>query len=211
MKLYTFDPAPNPARLKMFIDYKGIEIDTVQVDMGKAAQLEADYTEIVPEATLPALVLDDGSRLTEVIAIAHYLEGLHPDRPLLGTSNEEKAMILNWNHRLFNTVFMACAEIFRNSHPAYASRGLPGPADMPQIPALAERGRARLDLALKTLEHELGTRPFVAGDTFSFADIDLLAAVVFAKWGAKVDLSEKYPNLLAWRARTEAALQAESS
>ena len=119
-------------------------------------------------------------------------------------------MILNWNHRLFNTVFMACAEIFRNSHPAYASRGLPGPADMPQIPALAERGRARLDLALKTLEHELGTRPFVAGDTFSFADIDLLAAVVFAKWGAKVDLSEEYPNLLAWRARTEAALQAES-
>ena len=211
MKLYTFDSAPNPARLKMFIDYKGIEIDTVQVDMGKAAQLETNYTEIVPEATLPALVLDDGSRLTEVIAIAHCLEGLHPDRPLLGTNNEEKAMILNWNHRLFNTVFMACAEIFRNSHPAYASRGLPGPADMPQIPALAERGRARLDLALKTLEHELGTRPFVAGDTFSFADIDLLAAVVFAKWGAKVDLSEKYPNLLAWRARTEAALQAESS
>lgn len=211
MKLYTFDSAPNPARLKMFIDYKGIEIDTVQVDMGKAAQLEADYTEIVPEATLPALVLDDGSRLTEVIAIAHYLEGLHPDRPLLGTSNEEKAMILNWNHRLFNTVFMACAEIFRNSHPAYASRGLPGPADMPQIPALAERGRARLDLALKTLEHELGNRPFVAGDNFSFADIDLLAAVVFARWGAKVDLSEEYPNLLAWRARTEAALQAESS
>jgi len=210
MKLYTFDSAPNPARLKMFIDYKGIEIDTVQIDMGKAAQLEADYTEIVPEATLPALVLDDGSRLTEVIAIAHYLEGLHPDRPLLGTSNEEKAMILNWNHRLFNTVFMACAEIFRNSHPAYASRGLPGPADMPQIPALAERGRARLDLALKTLEHELGNRPFVAGDNFSFADIDLLAAVVFARWGAKVDLSEEYPNLLAWRARTEAALQAES-
>ena len=210
MKLYTFDSAPNPARLKMFIDYKGIEIDTVQIDMGKAAQLEADYTEIVPEATLPALVLDDGSRLTEVIAIAHYLEGLHPDRPLLGTSNEEKAMILNWNHRLFNTVFMACAEIFRNSHPAYASRGLPGPADMPQIPALAERGRARLDLALKTLEHELGNRPFVAGDNFSFADIDLLAAVVFARWGAKVDLSEKYSNLLAWRARTEAALQAES-
>ena len=210
MKLYTFDSAPNPARLKMFIDYKGIEIDTVQIDMGKAAQLEADYTEIVPEATLPALVLDDGSRLTEVIAIAHYLEGLHPDRPLLGTSNEEKALILNWNHRLFNTVFMACAEIFRNSHPAYASRGLPGPADMPQIPALAERGRARLDLALKTLEHELGNRPFVAGDNFSFADIDLLAAVVFARWGAKVDLSEKYSNLLAWRARTEAALQAES-
>ena len=210
MKLYTFDSAPNPARLKMFIDYKGIEIDTVQSDMGKAAQLEADYTEIVPEATLPALVLDDGSRLTEVIAIAHYLEALHPDRPLLGTSNEEKAMILNWNHRLFNTVFMACAEIFRNSHPAYASRGLPGPADMPQIPALAERGRARLDLALKTLEHELGNRPFVAGDNFSFADIDLLAAVVFARWGAKVDLSEKYSNLLAWRARTEAALQAES-
>ena len=82
---------------------------------------------------------------------------------------------------------------------------------MPQIPALAERGRARLDLALKTLEHELDQRAFVAGDHFSFADIDLLAAVVFARWGAKVDLGEDYPNLLAWRARTEGALQAGSS
>ncbi len=208
MKLYTFDSAPNPARLKMFIAYKGIDVETVQIDMAKAAQLETSYTDIVPEATLPALVLDDGSRLTEVIAIAHYLEGLYPDRPLLGTTNEEKATILNWNHRLFNTVFMACAEIFRNSHPAYASRGLPGPADMPQIPALAERGRTRLGLALTTLNSELGLRPFVAGDALSFADIDLLAAIVFARWGAKVDVGEEYPHLVEWRARTDAALQA---
>jgi len=208
MKLYTFDSAPNPARLKMFIAYKGIDVETVQIDMAKAAQLEASYTDIVPEATLPALVLDDGSRLTEVIAIAHYLESLYPDRPLLGTTTEEKAMILNWNHRLFNTVFMACAEIFRNSHPAYASRGLPGPADMPQIPALAERGRARLGLALTTLNSELGLRPFVAGNALSFADIDLLAAIVFARWGAKVDVGEEYPHLAEWRARTDAALQA---
>ena len=93
MKLYTFDSAPNPARLKMFIDYKGITVDTQQIDMAKAAQLDGSYTDIVPEATLPTLVLDDGTRLTEVIAIAHYLEAIYPQRPLLGTSPSELSLI----------------------------------------------------------------------------------------------------------------------
>ena len=149
MKLYTFDSAPNPARLKMFIDYKGITVDTQQIDMAKAAQLDGSYTDIVPEATLPTLVLDDGTRLTEVIAIAHYLEAVYPERPLLGTTPSERGLILNWNHRIFNTLFMACAEAFRNSHPAYAGRALPGPQNFEQIPALAERGKARLMSALE--------------------------------------------------------------
>ena len=134
MKLYTFDSAPNPARLKMFIDYKGITVDTQQIDMAKAAQLDGSYTDIVPEATLPTLVLDDGTRLTEVIAIAHYLEAVYPERPLLGTTPSERGLILNWNHRIFNTLFMACAEAFRNGHPAYSGRALPGPQNVEQIP-----------------------------------------------------------------------------
>ena len=210
MKLYTFDSAPNPARLKMFIDYKGITVDTVQIDMAKAAQLDKGYTDIVPEATLPTLVLDDGTRLTEVIAIAHYLEAIHPERPLLGTTPSERVFILNWNHRIFNTLFMACAEAFRNGHPAYAGRALPGPQNFEQIPALAERGKDRLMTGLEMINSELSHRPFIAGEQLSFADIDLLAVLTFAKWAAKTEPRDEMTDLHAWRQRASEALQADA-
>lgn len=206
MKLYTFDAAPNPARLKMFIEYKGITVDTEQIDIGQGAQRTSAYTDIVPEATLPALVIDEHTRLTEVIAIAHFLEAEFPQRPLLGTTPLERAQVLNWNHRLFNTLFMACAEAFRNSHPAYAGRGLPGPLDVEQIPALAERGKLRLNAGLQLMERELAGRPFVAGSRFSFADIDLLAVLGFAKWAAKTEPSDDMQHLQAWRQRAMEAL-----
>lgn len=208
MKLYTFDSAPNPARLKMFLDYKGIDLDTQQIDMSKLEQHSEAYLQIVPEATLPALVLNDGTRLTEVIAIAHYLESLYPERPLLGVTPLEKAMILNWNHRLFHSVFMAVAEAFRNTHPVFENRGIPGTRPYPQIPALAERGRDRLVHGLEILDGELATRDWVAGTDFSFADIDLMALITFAKWGAKVEPDPGLTHLAAWRERAQAAFEA---
>ena len=106
MHLYSFDAAPNPARLKMFMDYKGIAIETTQIDLGKEEQLGEAYRAIVPEATVPALVLDDGSVLCAVIAIVHYLEAMYPERPLLGRNPEVRAHILNWNHRVFTDQFL---------------------------------------------------------------------------------------------------------
>ena len=206
MKLYTCEPAPNPDRLTMFMQYKGISIDTVQVDLGNQEQLGDDYLAAVPEGTVPVLVLDDESRLTEVIAIVHYLEQLYPERPLLGVTPAEKAMVLNWNHRLFNTIFMAIAEAFRNGHPAYKDRALPGPKNYPQITELAARGKARLDDALESMNSLLTERDWVAGDRFSFADIDLMVAISFAKWGARTELGDQQQALQAWRQRVKAEL-----
>ena len=84
MKLYTFDPAPNPQRLKMFIDYKSIEVDSTQVNFQEGEQRTDAYKAVVPTGTVPALVLDSGRVLSSVFAITQYLEALHPDRPLLG-------------------------------------------------------------------------------------------------------------------------------
>jgi len=206
MKLYTYDSAPNPARLKMFLAYKDIHIDTQQIDMAKLEQHSEAFLETCPNGTVPTLVLNDGSRLTEVIAIAHYLEALYPERPLLGTNSIEKAMILNWNHRLFQTVFMATAEAFRNAHPAFKDRALPGTRPIAQIPELAQRGRNRLIYGLEEMNEELAARAFVAGEQFSFADIDLLALIQFAGWAAKVEPDEKLTHLHAWRARAGVAL-----
>ena len=81
MKLYTFDPAPNPQRLKMFMDYKGIEIDTQQVNFPEGEQRSDAYKAIIPTGTVPALVLDDGRVLSSVFAITQYLEAVHPESP----------------------------------------------------------------------------------------------------------------------------------
>ena len=132
--------------------------------------------------TVPALVLDSGAVLTEVIGICAYLEGVHPERPLLGATPLEKAQVLSWDHRLFNMVMMGVAEILRNGSPNFADRGLPGPLDVPQIPELVERGRLRLAHAWTWLDQELDGRTWLAGDKPSLADIDLLVCAGFSGW-----------------------------
>lgn len=205
MQLYTFDPAPNPRRLQMFIDYKGIDIETTQVDMMAKAQLAEEFRRVNPACTVPALVLDDGTVLSEVIGACMYLEAQYPERPLLGTSALERAQVISWDHRLFMGVFMAIAEILRNSSPGFVDRALPGPMNVPQIPELAERGKMRLAPALRSVDTVLADQPFVAGDHVSLADIDLLVATDFAGW-VKESVPEDCANILAWQPRAREAL-----
>ncbi len=206
MKLYSFDAAPNPARLKLFMDYKRIELDTTQVNLGTDEQLGDAYKAVVPEATVPALVLDDGTVLCAVIAIAHYLEERFPDRPLLGQTPEARAKTLNWNHRLFTEIFSPIADAFRNAHPKYKERALPGVAPVIQLPALADRGQVRLAEGFDMLNTELAQRPFLAGPDFSFADIDLLVAIDFAQWAARVTPDSALGHLSRWRDEARRAL-----
>lgn len=211
MKLYTYDPAPNPQRLKMFMDYKGIEIDTHQVNFPEGEQRSDAYKAIIPAGTVPALVLDDGRVLSSVFAITQYLEAVHPQKPLLGETNEERAVVLDWNHRLFNEVFRPTGDAFRNSNPAFAGRALPGTLDTEQIPALAERGRAQLDHAFEKINGELAARRFVAGDSFTMADIDLLAGIKFAGWAAKMVPDDNHKALHDWHARAKSSLESACS
>ncbi|MCB1676301.1 MAG: glutathione S-transferase family protein [Halioglobus sp.] len=205
MKLYTYDPAPNPKRLQLFLDYKGIEIESEQVDLMSKAHLEPEYRAINPACSVPALLLDDGTLLTEVIGACVYLEEQYPQRPLLGTSALERAQVISWDHRLFNAVLVAIAEIFRNGNPAFVDRALPGPLPIPQIPALIERGKARLTSAWHMVDRALGDTRFLAGDAFSLADIDLLVCIEFAGW-VKESVPEQCGNIRNWQARAQAAI-----
>tara|TARA_R110002110_G_scaffold415860_1_gene658739 strand:+ start:64693 stop:65325 length:633 start_codon:yes stop_codon:yes gene_type:complete len=182
MKLYTYDPAPNPRRLTLFMAYKGISLPTEQIDMMSGAQMADHYRAINPDCTVPALVLDDGTVMTEVIGICTYLEAMYPDKPLLGSTPLEKALVSGWDHKLFNMVVSAVAEVLRNSSPGFVDRALPGPVNVPQIPALAERGKQRLEHAWQTLEAEITGKTFLAGEHLSLADIDLLVCAEFAGW-----------------------------
>jgi glutathione S-transferase len=209
LKLYTYDPAPNPRRLQLFLDYKGISLNTQQINLMEKEQFSDDFLKLNPSSTVPALELDDGTVLTEVIGMCCYLEELHPASPLMGSSATERALVISWDHIIFNTVFMAIAEAFRNSNPAFSGRALPGPLDVEQIPALAERGKLRLAAAWTSLDQHLGANSWLSGDNFTFADIDLMCAVEFAGW-IKSSIPEDCKHLQAWHQRALDAMAKKS-
>ena len=122
MKLYSYPAAPNPRRLHIFMAEKGIEMPFEPIDLMNGGQFAPAFVALNPMSTVPVLVADDGTVLTQVVAICDYLEALHPERPLLGSSALEKGEIREWSTRIFNEGLMAVAEAFRNSNPNFANR-----------------------------------------------------------------------------------------
>ena len=205
MKLYTFDAAPSPQRLGLYLKYKGIEIDTQQVDMANGEHLGEAYKAIVPDQTVPALVLDDGTVLSEVIGIVHSLEALYPEKPLLGSTPLEKGLVTSWTSKIYSMIFMAIAEALRNASPGFKGRALPGPLDLEQIPELAERGKQRLNWAWEQMDKRLADNTWIAGENFSFADIDLLVCAGFSGW-VKCSPPESLENVHNFLARAKAEI-----
>ena len=203
MKLYTYDPAPNPRRLTLFLKLKGIEIDTQQIDMMTAEQLNDGYRQVNPACTLPALVLDDGTVLTEVIGMFSYLEELHPEPSLMGSTPLERAQAISWCHRLFQSLMVAIASALRNRGKHFHNRALPGTLDTPQIPEMAERGLMQIHHILPHLDAHLASSTWLAGDNFTIADIDLLVMIDFLAW-IKESIPDTCPDLQAWHQRASA-------
>ena len=197
--LYDCATAPSPRRARILLAEKGIPHDSVPIDLRSGEQLGEAYRRINPQCTVPALRTDDGLLLTDNAAITAWAEAAWPDPPLLGITPAEKAEVASWNWRIEFEGLMAIAEALRNSAPAMAGRALPGPVGYEQIPALAERGLARLRQFLVTLNARLEGRDFVATPRFSVADITAVVAVDFARI-VKVRPDERHPQLQRWRA-----------
>ena len=197
--LYDCATAPSPRRARILLAEKGVVHQTVQVDLARGEQLGEAYRAINPHCTVPALKLEDGLMLTDNAAIAAYLEARFPAPPLLGTTPREKADIASWNWRIEFEGLMPIAEALRNSSPAMANRALPGPVSYAQIPALAERGLARLRKFFDDLDLHLSGREAIADSGFSIADITAVVAVDFARV-VRVKPGEQHGNLLRWRA-----------
>lgn len=203
VKFYDCSTAPSPRRVRVFLAEKGIIVPTVQVDLRKGEHLGAEFRKINPECTVPALVLDSGAVLTDAVAICHYFEELQPDPPLIGRTPEERAYTIAWNRRIERDGFYAVMEAFRNSTPGLKNRAIPGPDDYPQIPALAERGRQRVLRFFSSMDAHLAGREFIAGSTYSLADISAQIASEFARW-AKLPVPETCPHLARWFATMSA-------
>ena len=151
-----------------------------------------------PWVEVPALELDDGTIITESTAICHYLENLFPDPPLLGRTPVEKAQIMMWDRRVEQHGLSAVAEGFRNSNPFFEGRSVTGQENFEQIPALAERGPKRFENFLQMMDAQLAESEFVAGHTFSIADITGLITCDFAKVIKKGPPFEAHPNVQRW-------------
>ena len=199
LTLYDCATAPSPRRARILLAEKGVIHDTVQVDLRSGEHMGATYRAVNPQGTVPALRTDDGLVLTDNAAISAWLEARFPQPPLLGSTPQEKAEIASWNWRMEFDGLLAVAEALRNSSPAMANRALPGPVDYAQIPALAERGLARMQQFFGMLDERLAGRDFIAADQFSIADITAVVAVDFARV-VRVKPDERHPHLQRWRA-----------
>ena len=181
MLFYDCSTAPNPRRARMFIAEKRIEIETRDISIAKGEQLSAAFREVNPRATIPVLVTDKGTVLTENLGIAAYLEARFPEPPLMGRTPDEKGLVLMWNALVEQQGGAPIADALRNTHPAFKDRAIPGPQNHVQIPELALRGAERVKSFFDLLEERLKNSPYIAGDVFTLADISTFVFVDFAR------------------------------
>ena len=193
MMLYDGGRVPNARRVRMFLAEKGITVPMTPVDLGKKEHKSETFSALNPLHRVPVLVLDDGTVLTESIAICRYFEEIQPDPPLFGTGAKERALIEMWQRRLELELFFPVAHAFRHLHPAMAT------FEVPQVPAWGEANRDRAVAYMRQLDENLEKTTFVGGETFSVADITGFVALEFTKAG-KIDIPVELANLRRWHA-----------
>jgi glutathione S-transferase len=189
--------------VRIYLAEKGLDVPLEPVDLGALAHKSPEYTAINPLQRLPALQLDDGTVLTESIAICRYFERLHPEPPLFGVGAREAAVIEMWERRIEFHLLGLVSHIFRNSHPAMKAM------EVPQVPAWADANRPRVQDFLALLDGELKNRRYVAGDRYTVADITGLVAVDFMK-PAKLVVPETLTHLKRWHADVSARPSAQA-
>lgn len=191
MKLYDGGRAPNPRRVRIFLAEKGIEVPIVPVDMGALEHKSETLTRLNPLQRLPVLELDDGTVLTETVAICRYFEALHPEPALFGKGALGMAQVEMWQRRVEMHLFFPIAQAFRHLHPAMKDW------EVPQVGEWGEANKPRALEFLTYLNGELADRPFIAGDDYSIADITGLSSVDFMKL-ARISIPDGLDHVMRW-------------
>ncbi|MBY0519363.1 MAG: glutathione S-transferase N-terminal domain-containing protein [Sphingomonas sp.] len=204
MKLYDSAWAPSPRRVRIYLAEKGIDVPLAAVDLRHDEHFGDAYLAINPRGTVPALELDNGEVITESAAICRYFEALQPAPPLFGTTPIEIAHVESWTRRIENDGYAAAVYAFRNSKPQLDGRGAAGKwPPIPIIPELATRGAIMWGAFIDGLETRLAGRQWIAGDTYTFADITALVTVDFAR-GSKLIVPDDCSAVARWHAAASA-------
>ena len=190
MKVYDFVGAPNPKKVRVYLAEKGLKLEMVPVNIVSGENRQPEFLKRNPMGGLPVLELDDGSCLSESLAIIEYLEELNPKPPMLGTTPRERARVRELERIAELAILSPIGQYFQNTHPFMAGR-------IKQSPETAENAKARLGVGLKALDVAIGGKPFVAGERPSIADCTLLAALEFAEF-AQAPIDPECKNVARW-------------
>jgi glutathione S-transferase len=191
MKLFDGGRAPNPRRVRIYLAEKGIQVPLVPIDMGALEHKRETVSSRNPLMRLPVLELDDGTIITESIAICRYFEELHPEPALFGRGALGKALVEMWQRRMELNLLAVVAAAFRHIHPAMKEW------EVPQLPEWGELNKPKAVEFLHILDRELAGREFAAGDVFSVADITGLIAIDFMK-PARIQVPAECANVIRW-------------
>lgn len=203
MKIIETRQAPNPRRVRIFLAEKGIVVPFEEIDLMKGALKTPEMTKLNPAQRVPILVLDDGTAISETMAICRYFEEIKPEPALFGHSAIGRANIEMWNRRMELGLLAHVSQAFRHTHPAMAH------LEVPQVKDWGEANKTKALEALAMLDKELATNKFVAGDAYSVADITALVAVDFMR-PARITLPPDLKNVARWHAEVSARPSAKA-
>ncbi|MCP4751829.1 MAG: glutathione S-transferase family protein [Proteobacteria bacterium] len=182
--------ANNPRFVRVFLAEKGIEVPMQQVSIMKGEHKTEEFRKISPSAKLPALVLDDGTVILETVAICRYFENLHPDPPLMGKSPMDQVMVEMWQRRMEFEVMIPMALAFRNTFEPLAVLGT-------QFKDFGEQQKRVANRRLEMLDGELEGNEFIAGDSYTVADIRVQTAFDLFQL-AGFEIKDEWKNLKRW-------------
>jgi glutathione S-transferase len=203
MKVLETKQAPNPRRVRIFLAEKGISVLFEEYDLMKGALKSPEFTKINKFQRVPVLVLDDGTAISETVAICRYFEEQQPSPALFGTGAVERATVEMWNRHMELGLMSAVAQAFRHTHPSMAA------LEVPQIKEWGEANKPKAIAILTMLDQELAIRRFVAGDAFSIADITALCAIDFMR-PSRIQRPEGLVHLDRWYAEVSARPSAKA-
>jgi glutathione S-transferase len=204
MKFYN-SMGPNPRVVKMFMAEKGLDIPRVEVDLMAGENRQDAYKAKNPAGQLPALELDDGVVLAEILPICEYLEEVHPSPPLIGTNAEERALTRMWTRRVDLNICEPMANGFRFAEGLRLFENR-----VRCIPQAADDLKAVAKEKLTWLDGLIDGRQWIVGERFTLADVLLFGFLEFgAQVGQPLDPANK--NLSAWKDRVAARPSAAAS
>jgi len=192
MKIYDFPLAPNPKKLRVYLAEKGLEIPFQVLNLVEGEHRRPEYLARNPMGGLPFLELDDGTTLTESLAIIEYLEELHPEPPMIGREPLERARVRRLERLIEFGVLGRAGRYFFHTSPVFAGSR--------QVPEVAELAREEFPGVLEVVDREIGDQPFAAGDHPTIADCTLYAALLHAERAGLPMPDERAPNLRRWYA-----------
>ena len=138
MRIIETRTAPNPRRVRIFLAEKQIAVPFEEVEIMQGELRTHEFSSVNPWQRVPVLILDDGTAISESVAICRYFEELQSEPALFGRGAVGRALVEMWNRRVELGLFAAVASVFRHLHPKMSR------LEDPQISAWGEANKTKV-------------------------------------------------------------------